>query len=72
MIAGRPLPRPVKHRSACGLRVPSPHADCQAWAAPYLAGELRRSTMTSGARVTVLWVDCHVCGVTVQRSESAA
>jgi len=65
-------PRPVGHGGGCGLRIPSPHPECQAWAEPYLAAEFRRTTMTSGARVTVVWIDCHVCGRTVQRSETAA
>ena len=67
-------PRPVGHGGGCGLRIPSPHPECQAWAEPYLAGEIRRSALTGAGtvRVVVLWVDCHRCGGTVQRSESAA
>ena len=65
---------PVHHVGGCGLRIPSPHPECQAWAGSnYNAAELRTTTLSSGpVRVRVVWLVCHGCGRTVQRSESAA
>jgi hypothetical protein len=64
---------PVRHGGACGARIPSPHPGCQALTAPYLAGELRSTTLTSGpTRVRVVWTVCHVCGDVRQRSEASA
>jgi hypothetical protein len=69
----RALGKPVHHDGGCGERIPSPHPRCQAWAEPYNAAELRTTTLSSGpARVRVVWLVCHGCGLTVQRSESAA
>jgi hypothetical protein len=67
------LGNPVHHAGGCGLRVPSPHPDCQAWAEPYSAAELRTTTLSSGpVCVRIVSLVCHGCGRTVQRSESAA
>jgi hypothetical protein len=69
----RALGKPVHHDGGCGERIPSPHPECQAWAEPYNAAEIRRTSLTSAGpvRVIVMWIDCHVCGRTVQRSETA-
>ena len=55
-------PRVVRHGGmhGCGERIPSPHAACQAWAAPYNAAEI--VTTTGPARVRVSWLICHGCG----------
>ena len=67
------LSNPVHHGGGCGLRIPSPHPECQAWAEPYSAAELRTTTLSSGpVRVRVVWLVCHGCGLTVRRSETAA
>jgi hypothetical protein len=68
------LGNPIHHVGGCGLRIPSPHPECQAWAGSnYNAAELRTTTLSSGpVRVRVVWLVCHGCGQTVQRSESAA
>ena len=40
----------VRDSGGCGLRIPGPDPVCQTWAGPYLAGEIRRTTLTRVAQ----------------------
>ena len=48
--------RPVRHAGGCGLRIRSPHDECQAIAEPFLIAEVIQDR--HGGR-TIL---CHGCG----------
>lgn len=68
-----PRPRPVNHAGACGVRVPSPHPECQAIFGPhYNGGELVRVSRTSMGLVNVVIVRCHGCGGVSQGTETTA
>ena len=47
----------IDHGPTCDERIPWPHADCQRWAGPYLAGERQRRDLT-------VIVRCNRCGTT--------
>ena len=64
-------PRVVKHDGACGIHVPSPHAACQAWAAPYNAAERVTSRLSSAAAYAVVLIRCHGCGAEWRESVTA-
>ena len=40
----------VRDSGGCGLPIPGPDPVCQTWAGPYLAGEIRRTTLTRVAQ----------------------